>query len=192
MRSTTAECLGCLLFGNFLYETTERRLPKYKLSEEEKVKFKTKESLFIHLIKEGMKDKNLPLDGDYGNRLINEIRVIKKGQVLDYFLILWDIVKWAESEGILVGAGRGSAGGSLLSYVLNIIKVDPLQFGLFFERFLNEGRIGTLEECRAFKILANGKVLQFNEGELIRVGRGGLEYVIPAEELEVGDEILKY
>lgn len=178
---------------NFLYETAERRLPKYKLTPEEKEKFGTKQALFLHLIKTGMQERGLSFQGEYGERLQNELRVIKKGQVMDYFLILWDIIKWSRSQGIIVGPGRGSAGGSLLSYILDIIKINPLDFGLIFERFLNEGRIGTLEPCRAFKLeLEDGRVLEFNEGELIRVERNGVEYVLPAEELKEDDTILNF
>src|SRR5690606_6373328 len=85
-------------------------------------------------------------DKVYLDRIEEEIAVINKGGFADYFLILWDIVKWAEKEGILVGIGRGSAAGSLISYCLNITKVDPIHYGLLFERFLNEARLWRYEE----------------------------------------------
>ena len=74
-------------------------------------------------------------------RLEYELDVIGKMGFADYFLIVWDFVKFAKSKGILVGPGRGSAAGSLLSYVLGITGVDPIAFDLLFERFLNPQRL---------------------------------------------------
>jgi len=74
-------------------------------------------------------------------RLDYELDVIGKTSFADYFLIVWDIVSWAKSQGIVVGPGRGSAAGSLVSYLLGITDVDPLRYQLLFERFLNPERI---------------------------------------------------
>jgi DNA polymerase-3 subunit alpha len=74
-------------------------------------------------------------------RLKYELDVIGRMGFADYFLIVWDFVKYAKSKGILVGPGRGSAAGSLVAYVLGITGVDPLQYELLFERFLNPERI---------------------------------------------------
>ncbi len=74
-------------------------------------------------------------------RLEHELTVIKKTGFAPYFLIVADFVNWAKQNRIVVGPGRGSAGGSLVSYLLNITEVNPLQFGLLFQRFLNEDRI---------------------------------------------------
>src|SRR5699024_10545519 len=60
---------------------------------------------------------------------------------VDYFLIVWDFIKFAKDNGIIVGPGRGSAAGSLISYALGIIDIDPLEYGLIFERFLNPERV---------------------------------------------------
>ncbi|MBI4159617.1 DNA polymerase III subunit alpha [Candidatus Wolfebacteria bacterium] len=73
-------------------------------------------------------------------RLHYELDVIEKTGFADYFLIVQDFVNWAKSRGIVVGPGRGSAAGSLVSYVLNITDVDPLRYDLLFERFLNPDR----------------------------------------------------
>jgi len=78
----------------------------------------------------------------YIDRLETEFLVIKKGGFIDYFLILADIFKWSKEQGIWMGIGRGSAAGSLISYFLDIVLVDPIKYGLLFERFLNEGRLG--------------------------------------------------
>jgi len=78
---------------------------------------------------------------DYRARLEFELSVIEKMGYCDYFLVVWDFVLYAKKKGILVGPGRGSAAGSLTSYVLGIVDVDPLAHDLFFERFLNPERI---------------------------------------------------
>ncbi len=75
------------------------------------------------------------------NRLKFELDVIKKTRFADYFLIVQDLVKWAKTNGIVVGPGRGSAAGSIVSYLLDITAVDPLKYNLLFERFLNPDRV---------------------------------------------------
>ncbi|MDD4282556.1 MAG: DNA polymerase III subunit alpha [Bacilli bacterium] len=77
----------------------------------------------------------------YIDRLNHELEVINNMGFCDYFLIVWDYVKYAKEQGILVGPGRGSAAGSLVSYLLNITDVDPIKYNLLFERFLNPERI---------------------------------------------------
>jgi DNA polymerase-3 subunit alpha len=78
---------------------------------------------------------------DYEARLAYEIEMIKRMQYAGYFLIVWDFIRYAREQGIPVGPGRGSAAGSLVAYCLRITDVDPLQFGLIFERFLNPERV---------------------------------------------------
>ena len=87
-----------------------------------------------------LKELNLDNDEKYVNRLNYELDVIIKMGFSDYFLIVSDYVRFAESVGILVGPGRGSAAGSLVSYLLKITKIDPLKYDLLFERFLNPSR----------------------------------------------------
>lgn len=77
----------------------------------------------------------------YKKRLLYELDIIKKMGFSDYFLIVYDYVKYAKKNKILVGPGRGSAGGSLVAYALGIIDVDPIKYDLLFERFLNPGRV---------------------------------------------------
>jgi DNA polymerase-3 subunit alpha len=77
----------------------------------------------------------------YIDRLRYELDIINKMGFCNYFLVVWDYVSYAKSQGILVGPGRGSAAGSLVSYCLNITDIDPLKYNLFFERFLNPERI---------------------------------------------------
>ncbi len=74
-------------------------------------------------------------------RLNFELEVIKNMGYIDYFLIVWDFIKYAKDNGIPVGPGRGSAAGSIVSYCLEITNIDPIRFGLIFERFLNPERV---------------------------------------------------
>ena len=78
---------------------------------------------------------------DITGRLDYELEVIRKMGYSGYFLIVWDFVKYAREQGIPVGPGRGSAAGSLVSYLLRITNIDPLKYGLLFERFLNPERV---------------------------------------------------
>ena len=75
------------------------------------------------------------------DRLNYELSVIESMGFVDYFLIVWDFVKFAKDRGIMVGPGRGSAAGSIIAYCLDITTVDPLKYGLYFERFLNPERV---------------------------------------------------
>lgn len=88
------------------------------------------------------------LEGHYGNptdelkeRLKYELDIIKNMGYVDYFLIVWDFIKYAKDNGIAVGPGRGSAAGSIVSYCLEITNIDPLKYQLLFERFLNPERV---------------------------------------------------
>ncbi len=74
-------------------------------------------------------------------RLAHEQRVIREMGFVSYFLIVWDLIRWARENKIPVGPGRGSAAGSIVAYALGITQVDPLRYGLLFERFLNSARI---------------------------------------------------
>lgn len=90
---------------------------------------------------DGAKRKYGELTDEIIERLKYELETIDNMGYTDYFLIVWDFVRYARDNDIIVGPGRGSAAGSLVSYVLNITQVDPLKFGLIFERFLNPERI---------------------------------------------------
>ncbi|MDO5440684.1 MAG: PHP domain-containing protein, partial [Erysipelotrichaceae bacterium] len=78
---------------------------------------------------------------EYASRLDYELSVILKMHFEDYFLIVYDFILYAKKNGIMVGPGRGSAGGSLVAYCLGITDIDPIKYGLLFERFLNPERI---------------------------------------------------
>jgi DNA polymerase III subunit alpha len=81
------------------------------------------------------------VDTVYHERLEFELQVIKQMGYVDYFLIVWDFIKYSKDNGIMVGPGRGSAAGSLAAYCLGITGIDPLKYNLLFERFLNPERI---------------------------------------------------
>lgn len=93
------------------------------------------------LVWAGLKDRyGDPLPDDVVERANHELGVVKRMGFQHYFLVVSDIVSWAKNNGVRVGAGRGSAAGSILSYALRITNLDPIKFGLLFERFLVEGR----------------------------------------------------
>jgi DNA polymerase-3 subunit alpha len=83
---------------------------------------------------------------EHRERLSRELRDIKDAGLADYFLIIWDIVTWARAQGIATGTGRGSSAGSMVSYCIGITGVEPLQYGLLWERFYNAGRKGSLAD----------------------------------------------
>ena len=97
----------------------------------------------------------------YQDRLKYELDVINKMGFCNYFLIVYDYVKYAKDNGILVGAGRGSAAGSLVSYLLNITEIDPLKYNLLFERFLNPERISMPDIDIDFEFNRRGEVIDY-------------------------------
>jgi DNA polymerase-3 subunit alpha len=179
---------GC----NFIYDTDTRHLPKYEMTKEESSKFENNEKLFLNLIKLGLKSKGLNID-DYIGRLKEEIDVLKSADVIDYFLSQYDVMKWAQDRNMLTGVGRGSAGGSLIAYLLGITQINPLDFDLLFERFLNKGRMGKFEDRPMYEVETNeGKTISFQEGDLVRIIRDGRETAIFIEDLIENDEIVRY
>ncbi len=98
---------------------------------------------------------------DYEQRLTDEIRMIQKMRFPGYFLIVWDFIHYARAQGVPVGPGRGSAAGSLVSYALRITDVDPLQYDLLFERFLNPERISMPDIDIDFCMRRRGEVIEY-------------------------------
>lgn len=99
------------------------------------------DSYLVHLAREGLEKRYPDPPKEVLERLESELEVIKKLKFSGYFLIVWDFIKYAKEKGIRVGPGRGSAAGSLVAYALGITTIDPLEYGLLFERFLNAERI---------------------------------------------------
>jgi DNA polymerase III subunit alpha len=98
---------------------------------------------------------------EYVERLDREIRMIQQMKFSGYFLIVWDFIRFAKSRGIPVGPGRGSAAGSLVSYAMEITDIDPLEYGLLFERFLNPERISMPDIDIDFHTRRRGEVIQY-------------------------------
>jgi DNA polymerase III subunit alpha len=98
---------------------------------------------------------------EYTERLDREIQMIQKMKFSGYFLIVWDFIRYAKSKGIPVGPGRGSAAGSLVGYAMSITDIDPLQYGLLFERFLNPERISMPDIDIDFCMNRRGEVIQY-------------------------------
>ena len=122
---------------NFDFEFGHYHLPVFQLPEEETDSF----SYLQRLCYEGLA-KRFPDGGpELKKQLDYELRVIRNMGFVDYFLIVWDFVHFAKSQGIPVGPGRGSAAGSMVSYCLFITDVNPVKYSLFFERFLNPERV---------------------------------------------------
>ena len=112
------------------------KLPEFPLPAGE-----TSNAYLEQLIQERLLQRFPEMNNQIKERLKYELQVIKKTGFADYFLIVQDIVNWAKKQGIVVGPGRGSAAGSIISYVLGITDVDPIKYDLLFERFLNPDRI---------------------------------------------------
>src|ERR1700682_1723117 len=108
--------------------------------------------------KQGLLRKTL---AEYEARLTKEIRMIQQMRYAGYFLIVWDFIRYARSQGVPVGPGRGSAAGSLVSYALQITDVDPLQYDLLFERFLNPERVSMPDIDIDFCQRRRGDVIEY-------------------------------
>ncbi len=101
----------------------------------------TQDQIFDRLLEEGLVRKYGADHPEARQRLEYEKGVIRELGFVSYFLIVWDLIKWARDHGIPVGPGRGSAAGSMVAYLLDITLVCPLHYGLIFERFLNSARV---------------------------------------------------
>ena len=122
-------------------------LPKYELNLPDYCKYNDTKGLNADDYLESLsilglnKRFNNKITNTYKERLLHELDVIKKMGFSNYFLIVYDYIKYAKTNGILVGPGRGSAAGSLVSFSLGITDVDPIKYNLLFERFLNSERV---------------------------------------------------
>lgn len=103
---------------------------------------KTQKVYLRELCEQGLRERFSEITQEIQERFDYELGVIDRMGFIAYFLIVWDFINYAKSHGIPVGPGRGSAAGSLVSYVLGITDLDPLKYGLIFERFLNPDRSG--------------------------------------------------
>jgi DNA polymerase-3 subunit alpha len=133
----------------------------------------TLDAYFEHVVRDGF-DQRLPrlrelqargvlahtLD-EYARRLTYEIEMIKQMKYPGYFLIVWDFIRYAREQGIPVGPGRGSAAGSLVAYCLRITDVDPIEYDLIFERFLNPERVSLPDIDIDFCERRRGEVIEY-------------------------------
>lgn len=120
---------------NVMIEMNKMKLPRFPVED------KSAEELLEELCWEGFNNRYKSPTEKIKQRLLYELDIIKKMRFADYFLIVWDFMKFARENGILTGPGRGSAAGSMVAYVLYITDVDPIDHHLLFERFLNPERI---------------------------------------------------
>lgn len=121
---------------NISFDFNQRMLPAYDTPGK-----KDAHDFLADLCRQNLGERYEAITDELVDRLEYELTVIAGMQFSDYFLIVWDFVAYAKANNIFVGPGRGSAAGSLVAYVLGITDVDPIKFGLLFERFLNPERV---------------------------------------------------
>jgi DNA polymerase-3 subunit alpha len=125
---------------------------------------KTREGYLRELCYRGLHErygKRATTDPELAKRLDYELSVLEKTGFVSYLLIVWDFIHFAKERGIPVGPGRGSAAGSMVAFVLGITDIDPLQYGLIFERFLNPERISPPDIDVDFCEARRGEVLEY-------------------------------
>ncbi len=125
---------------------------------------KTREAYLRELCWQGLRERyggRADTDDELRQRLEYELGVIEKTGFVSYFLIVWDFIDYARQQGIPVGPGRGSAAGSLIAYALGITDIDPLRYGLIFERFLNPERISPPDIDVDFCMERRGEVIDY-------------------------------
>jgi DNA polymerase III subunit alpha len=125
---------------------------------------KTREEYLRELCSQGLRARygeRATADSELTRRLEYELGVLEKTGFVSYLLIVWDFIHFAKEKGIPVGPGRGSAAGSIVAFVLGITDIDPLQFGLIFERFLNPDRVSPPDIDVDFCEARRGEVLEY-------------------------------
>src|SRR6059036_2404547 len=125
---------------------------------------KTREGYLRELCYQGLRERygeRATTDAELLKRLDYELGVLEKTGFVSYLLIVWDFIHFAKEKGIPVGPGRGSAAGSIVAYVLGITDIDPLQYGLIFERFLNPDRVSPPDIDVDFCEARRGEVLEY-------------------------------
>ena len=110
---------------------------------------------------EGLYKNYKKVTQDLIDRLEMELQIIKEQGFVEYFLIVWDYIHYAESQGIPVGPGRGSGAGSLVAYCSGITKIDPIRYSLFFERFINKERVSMPDFDVDFCMDRRGEVIEY-------------------------------
>lgn len=186
------------------YETDRNFMPQYDMTNYEKSKYANRHGMFLSLLKEGF-NKLVPKGKEeiYRKQLEHEIYVLESTNNVDYMLVQYDTVNWARENGILVGCGRGSAGGCLVLYLLGITLIDPIKYNLLFERFLLPERAGLYpsdvtvigEDINSNQYvevtLENHKTYKIDKDAQLVVKRMGTDapIVVYADELQANDDI---
>ena len=149
-------------------EKVKNPFPKFDVPGEHSI-----DSYFEWVAREGFEKRKVKLEHlaaqgilrhpmeKYYERLDYEIKLIQHMKFSGYFLIVWDFIRWAKDRSIPVGPGRGSAAGSLVGYSMNITDIDPLQYGLLFERFLNPERVSMPDIDVDFCTRGRGEVIKY-------------------------------
>jgi DNA polymerase-3 subunit alpha len=149
-------------------EKVKEPFPRFDVPDEHST-----DSYFEYVARQGFEKRRIRLEtlskegalkhdlAEYAERLDREIRMIQQMKFSGYFLIVWDFIRFAKSRGIPVGPGRGSAAGSLVSYAMEITDIDPLEYSLLFERFLNPERISMPDIDIDFCTRGRGEVIQY-------------------------------
>jgi len=163
-----ARTVGIAERCNLKIQRVSNPFPEFKVPEGY-----TTDSYFERVAREGFASRAVQLERlakqrllrhpieEYEQRLSAEIEMIKKMRFAGYFLIVWDFIHYARAQSVPVGPGRGSAAGSLVSYALRITDVDPLQYDLLFERFLNPERISMPDIDIDFCMRRRGEVIEY-------------------------------
>ncbi|MGA2155746.1 MAG: DNA polymerase III subunit alpha, partial [Bryobacteraceae bacterium] len=153
---------------NVTLEKVSEPFPKFDVPEQH-----TTDTYFEYVARQGFEKRRPRLEAlrakgilkhdlaEYAERLDREIRMIQSMKFSGYFLIVWDFIRYARSKGIPVGPGRGSAAGSLVGYSMAITDIDPLQYGLLFERFLNPERVNLPDIDIDFCMNRRGEVIHY-------------------------------
>lgn len=182
---------------NFVIETQVRHMPIYRMTDEEAQQYDSNVEMFEDLIFKGL-EEHPEIFEKYskdviGERLEREMKIIEDGEVADYFLTLRDIVNWCRKNDILLGTGRGSSAGSLITYLLGLTHINPLDYDLLFERFLTTGRLIRHDKVEEVIINENsGKPITIKSSDFVRIFRGDEKMIVKAGELQEGDKLVDY
>lgn len=184
------------------YETTRNFMPQYDLTAEEKRLYGDRRNMFNQLIEQGFK-RLVPKGQEekYRKRVEYEKYIIESTDNIDYFLVQYDSVQYANSQDIMTGIARGSGGSSLILYLMGITKLDPLKYDLLFERFLVPDRSGLYEDLTTVlqddiesteyvELTMDGEIYKFDRDAEFRVIRDGEAMNVYADEIRQGDEIV--
>lgn len=199
----TVEIAEC---ADATFETGKMFMPEYMMHPDERERYGNRRAMFLKLLNEGLEEKiSKSKHKVYRERLEEEVYIIESTDNVDYFLVQWDMVREAKRRGIATGIGRGSAGGSLVSYLLGITSIDPIKYALIFSRFLVPERCGLSWKDELTVLAPNITIPQgasYIEVEIdkntyrlhpeseLRIVRNGVEMTITADKLTDGNDIL--